>query len=293
MKHVSACLWFDDQAEEAAKFYTTVFDHAEIKRRAYYPESASKVAGRPAGSLLTVTVQIEDLEVEALNGGPIFNFNPSFSFFVSCSSETEITEKWNKLSAGGTVRMGLDKYPWAERYGWTTDKFGVEWQLIQAPNKQKVAPSLLFVDELFGKGEEAINFYLSLFPNSKIESISKDPNTNSIMHCSFSLNGQRLALMEGQGRHGHKFNNAFSLMVNCDNQKEIDALWTKLSDGGTVEQCGWLKDKFGVSWQIVPAKLGDLMVDPVKADKAFSEILKMQKLDIAQIEKAVGVSLQA
>lgn len=293
MKHISTCLWFDNQAEEAAKFYTTVFDHAEIKRRSYYGESASKVAQRPVGSLLTVTTQIEDLEVEGLNGGPIFKFNPTFSFFVSCTSEAEITEKWKKLSAGGEVRMGLDKYPWAERYGWTTDKYGVEWQLIQAPSKQKVAPSFLFVDELFRKGEEALNFYLSLFPNSKIESISRDPSTNSIAHCDFTLNGQGFALMEGSGQHGHKFNNAFSLMVNCDNQKEIDALWAKLSDGGTIEECGWLKDKYGVSWQIVPAKLAEVMIDPVKSEKAFSEILKMKKLEISQIEKAVGVSLQA
>jgi predicted 3-demethylubiquinone-9 3-methyltransferase (glyoxalase superfamily) len=235
-----------------------------------------------------VNLKIEDLELEALNGGPHFKFTPAFSFFVSCSSEKEIQEKWKALSQGGSVRMALDKYPWAEKYAWTSDRFGVEWQLILSPRKQKVAPSLLFVDALFGRGEEAIQFYTSLFPRSKIESLARDESTNSVLHCTFTLNGQGFALAEGQGRHGFVFNESTSLVLSCDDQAEIDSYWEKLSQGGAPGRCGWLKDKYGVSWQIVPsAYFDDQMSDPEKSDKIMQAILTMGKIEIEGIRRAL------
>jgi predicted 3-demethylubiquinone-9 3-methyltransferase (glyoxalase superfamily) len=288
MKKIGSCLWFNNQAEEAAKFYGTIFD-TKIKTTTRYSEASSKASGQPVGSVMTVDMEIENRWVLGLNGGPMFKFTPSFSFFVTCNSEAEITQKWKALSAGGQVRMGLDKYPWAERYGWTSDKFGVEWQLIytNAPSTGKLAPSFLFTDKLFGKGQEAVDLYTSIFPNSKIETKMLDEKSKTIAHCRFSLNGDEFTLMEGAGEHGHSFNEAFSLMVPCDTQDEIDRYWSKLTaQGGQEGPCGWLKDKFGVSWQIVWSEMETMMRDPNKAQKAMSAILKMKKLDIAQIKAA-------
>lgn len=286
MKKIATCLWFDHQAEEAVKFYTSVFKNTKVHNSAFYGEAGAEVSGQKAGSLMLIEFELEDQEIQALNGGPIFQFSPSFSYYVNCTSEKEIDELWKKLSQGGQARMGLDKYPWAEKYGWTADKYGVEWQLILAPSARKISPAFLFTDHLFGKGEEAINFYMSLFPNSKIETMSHDPTTKTVMHSTFILNGQGFVLMEGAGKHGHSFTNANSLVVNCDTQEEIDRLWEKLAVGGTIEECGWLKDKYGVSWQVVPAVLAQLMSDPKKAEKVMQAMLKMKKLDIAKLKAA-------
>lgn len=290
MKNISVCLWYDKQAEQAAEFYKTVFN-TQVGTIAKYSEAASQASGQPKGSVMTVDMKIEGLSVLALNGGPMFKFNPSSSFTVACTSKAEIEEKWKKLSQGGQVRMGLDKYPWAEAYGWTTDQFGVEWQLIfnpeAPPAPRKISPAFLFTDELFGKGQQALDLYTSIFPNSKIETIAKDEKTNSVMHARFNLNGESFVLMEGQGKHGHKFNEAFSLMVSCENQQEIDAFWNKLTaNGGSPSRCGWCKDPFGVSWQIVWSGMGETMKDPAKAGKAMAVVMKMGKLDIAKIKEA-------
>jgi predicted 3-demethylubiquinone-9 3-methyltransferase (glyoxalase superfamily) len=286
MKNLSTCLWFDNQAEEAVKFYATVFKNSKVTKTARYGKSGAAVSGQKEGAVMTVEFQLENLTVLALNGGPLFKFTPALSFSVCCSTEEEIDAAWKKLADGGTVRMGLDKYPWSAKYGWTADRYGVEWQLMLAPRAQKIAPAILFVEELFGKGEEAVNFYTSLFPNSKIDSIARDEATKTVMHCAFTLNGQSFVLMEGQGKHAYTFSHATSLVVTCDNQSEVDTYWQKLSAGGSEEQCGWLKDRFGVSWQIVPSVLGELMANPAHSESVMKAMLKMTKLDIAALTKA-------
>lgn len=288
MKNISPCLWFNNQAEEAANFYKTVFKKVKIGRIARYSKSGSQVSGQMEGSVMTVAFEIENLEFLGLNGGPGFQFTPSFSFFVSCESVHEIDEMWGKLSSGGKIHMGLDKYPWAEKYGWTADKFGVEWQLMLAPRRDKISPAFLFTGNLFGKGEEAVQFYTSIFENSRIEDIFRDEKTKSIQYCSFVLNSQGFTLMEGPGEHPHTFTHATSLIVNCETQAEIDHFWSRLSEGGSTEQCGWLKDKFGVSWQIVPTILEELMAtsDAEKSERVMKAMLQMKKMDIEKLKQA-------
>lgn len=288
MQKIYPCLWFENQAEDAAKLYTTLFKNSRIDQIARYGESGAKVSGKKKGEVMTIDFEIENQRVMGLNGGPLFKFTPALSFFVSCDSEKEITDLWQNLSKGGEVRMGLDKYPWAEKYGWTRDRFGVEWQLMLTSNRQKIAPAFLFVDKLFGKGEEAMNFYMSLFKNSGVLSMSRDENTKTIQHCVFNLAGQEFALMEGPGTHNYTFSLAYSFVVNCESQDEVDYFWNKLSNDPAQEQCGWLMDKYGVSWQIVPNVIGKMMSDPdpVKAEKVMSAMLKMKKLDIKTLELA-------
>src|SRR4051794_39777790 len=169
MQKITPFLWFDNQAEEAVDFYCSVFKNSKKGGAARYDEAGAKAAGRPKGSLMTAAFQIEEHEFVALNGGPMFKINPSISFFVNCKTEGEIKELWDKLSDGGTVLMPLDKYPFSDKYGWVQDKYGLSWQLILSPAAlQKIIPSLMFVGNVCGKAEEAINFYASIFKNSKV-----------------------------------------------------------------------------------------------------------------------------
>jgi predicted 3-demethylubiquinone-9 3-methyltransferase (glyoxalase superfamily) len=137
MKIISPCLWFDNQAEKAVRFYETVFKNVQVKKTARYSAEASEASGRKAGSVMTVQFQLENVEILALNGGPHFRFTAGLSFAVSCGSEAEINEIWQKLSQGGKARMALGQYPWAEKYAWTADRFGVEWQLTSGRAKKQ------------------------------------------------------------------------------------------------------------------------------------------------------------
>jgi predicted 3-demethylubiquinone-9 3-methyltransferase (glyoxalase superfamily) len=150
---------------------------------------------------------------------------------------------------------------------------------------QKISTCLWFD----GQAEEAAKFYVSVFRNSKIKQTVLYGDTGpgrkgSVMTVAFELDGREfLALNAGPK---FKFNHAISLMVNCETQKELDEMWEKLSDGGATEECGWLHDRYGLSWQIVPAILADLMKDPAKSDKVMLAVVKMTKLDIAALRRA-------
>ena len=152
---------------------------------------------------------------------------------------------------------------------------------------QKISTCLWFD----GQAEEAAKFYASVFRNSKIKQIVLYGDTGpgkkgSVMTVAFELDGREfLALNAGPA---FKFNHAVTLMVNCETQKELDEMWAKLSAGGATEQCGWLRDKYGLSWQIVPAILQELMKDPAKSDKVMREVVKMTKLDIAAMQRAAA-----
>ena len=190
--------------------------------------------------------------------------------------------------------MPLDKYAWSERYGWVQDKFGMTWQLMLArgEDKQKnIVPSLMFTNKNFGRAEEAIQFYCKTFPNSENVAIvpfpQGDANAGKIMFSEFKIDDNLFIAMDGPGEHTFNFNEALSFVVNCKTQKEIDFYWdTLISDGGAESRCGWLKDKFGVSWQIIPEILGSLMSNPEKGGRVMQEILKMNKINIEILEKA-------
>lgn len=288
---ITPCLWYTGQVEEAVQFYTSVFKNSKVGTTTRYTGTAAQVSGQPEGAVLTVEFEIEKFKMLALNGGPLFKFNPSFSFFVYCESEDEINSLWNQMTKNGEVRMGLDQYPWAEKYGFAADRFGLNWQFIlnkDKPVTQKIIPSFLFVGKNYGRGNEAIEFYTSVFKNSKIDMMAKDEKTGNIMHCAFQIEGVQVTLMEGAGdQHKFEFNEAFSPMINCNTQAEIDFYWEKLTSGGGQEsQCGWLKDKFGVSWQVAPARLSDWAKDPKRYAKVVEVMMPMKKLDLALLEAA-------
>ncbi len=238
--------------------------------------------------------ELNGTKIMGLNGGPMFKINPSISFSVTCETVEDTNALWDKLAKGGKVMMPLDKYPWSELYGWVADKFGMTWQVsvvYEKGDKQKITPSLLFTDKRFGQGEAALNFYTSVFENSSKDNIihyeKGDPNAGKLMFSEFKLNGYQLIAMDGPGDHKYTFNEAVSFVINCDTQKEIDYYWDKFTSGGGEESmCGWCKDKFGVSWQVVPSILGKLMSDPEKGPRVMRAFLKMKKFDIETLMKA-------
>ncbi len=292
MQKIIPCLWFDDKVEKAAEFYTSIFKNSKIGNIVRYDEEAAKASGRPKGTVLTVEFTLNGQEFMGLNGGPVFKFTPAISFFVSCKTHEEIDELWGKLSEGGTVLMELAKYPFSEKFGWVNDKFGVSWQLILASATQKIAPCLMFVKEQHGKAEEAMNFYVSVFKNSRIHMIARyekgEDVPGTVKHAKFSLGGYEFIAMDSGLDHKFTFTEATSFVINCETQVEVDYFWEKLSKGGKEVQCGWLKDKYGLSWQIVPTILGKMLTykDPEKSKRVMKALLQMKKLDIKQLEQA-------
>ncbi len=221
----------------------------------------------------------------------------AISFFVYCESENKIEKLYNRLLDGGNVMMPLDKYDWSPKYAWVQDKFGVSWQLDveKINNSQKILPALLFANEKFDKVKEAVTFYSSVFPDSKILleapfDKSAGLSDDTLLFAQFKLSDYLFNAMSGSTmKHEFDFNEAFSFVVNCKDQEEVDYYWDKLiSDGGSESQCAWLKDKFGVSWQIVPTRLIELLgdPDPVKSQKVMIAMLQMKKIIIEDLEKA-------
>jgi predicted 3-demethylubiquinone-9 3-methyltransferase (glyoxalase superfamily) len=287
MQDLHPCLWFDTCTEQAAELYASLFPSSRLGRKAFYGKAAAKESGQPEGSLLTLEFDLADQHILGLNGGSMFRFTPALSFFVHCQTEAEIDRLWQGLSAGGKELMALDRYPWATKFGWTADRFGVQWQLMLSDTpRAMIAPAFLFVKELFGRGQEALDFWQGIFPNSRTDFVARDDATGTIQHAAFTLNGRPFVLMEGQGPHDFTFNEAFSLVVPCDTQAEIDRVWAALTDGGSESQCGWLKDRFGVSWQVAPSETGTWLSDPERSDAVMAEVVTMKKLDLARMEKA-------
>ena len=154
---------------------------------------------------------------------------------------------------------------------------------------QKITPFLWFDD----KAEEAMNFYVSIFKNSKVAGIARYPEggpgpVGSVMTAEFELDGQKFVALNA-GPH-FKFTEAISFVVNCETQEEVDDFWEKLSEGGEKSRCGWLKDKFGLSWQVVPTVLGELMKDKdrEKSKRVMQAMLQMDKLDVATLKQAAA-----
>ncbi len=277
-------LWFDTEAHEAAGFYCSVFPDSRIT-------GLTTLHNTPSGDCEVVSFTLWGCSFMAISAGPVFQFNPSVSFMVNFDpsrnedAKTRIAEVWGKLSEGGKVLMPLEKYPFSERYGWIQDKYGLSWQLIltnpEGEERPPMIPSVLFVGDVCGKAEEASDFYLSVFKNAKRGAIARYPagmepdQEGAVMFTDFMLEGQWFAAMDSAREHDFAFNEAVSFIVNCEDQSEIDYYWEKLSAVPAAEQCGWLKDAYGLSWQIVPAVLDSMMQDaaPERLDRVTQAFL--------------------
>jgi predicted 3-demethylubiquinone-9 3-methyltransferase (glyoxalase superfamily) len=291
-------LWFDRQAEEAASLYTSTFHNSRVVSVTRAGKAGFEIHGLPEGTAMTVEFVIEGQRFIAINGGPLFKFTPAVSFLVACSTKDEVDAVWKRLSEGGTALMELGQYPFSERYGWMQDRYGLSWQVMFSGGreiKQKITPTLMFVGAQSGKAESAIRLYSSVFHHAKIGDILRygkgegPDREGTIKHAAFTLEDQEYAAMDSAREHNFTFNEATSFMVACATQEEIDYYWARLTaDGGQEGMCGWLKDKFGVSWQVTPNVLGEMLGDPdkKKVERVTNAFLKMKKFDIEGLRKA-------
>ncbi len=290
MKKITQHLWFDKEAIEAGEFYTSIFKDSAIK-------NTTKLHGTPSGDVDIVGIELMGLGFTLLSAGPLFKLNPSVSFLVALSTKEDVDALWGSLSNGGSALMELGAYPFSEKYGWVADRYGLSWQVMFMGGreiKQRITPTLMFVGKQCGKAEEAIRFYTSFFRGSNVGNIlrwGKDEgpdNEGTIKHAVFTLEGQQFAAMDSAYPHNFAFNEAISFMVHCSTQEEIDYYWGKLSADPKAEQCGWLKDKYGLSWQVVPTVMGEMMQsrDKQRIARVTEAFLKMKKFDIEALKRA-------
>lgn len=283
---ITPCLWFTKEAEEVAQFYVSVFNNSELVNINKMPNTEE---------VLTADFKLFEQDFLALNGKSGIGFNPSVSFIVNCESRAEVDLYWGKLSDGGKTLMPLDEYPFSKRYSWLEDKFGVSWQLIwsnpEGDWRPKIIPSLMFVDDRNGKARAAIEYYTQVFKNSgkgRVETYGPEYKTDegNVMYADFKLSGHWFAIMESSQSHDFEFNDSISFQVECKDQEEVDYFWEKLTaNGGNESMCGWLHDRYGLSWQITPEILPKLIQneDSVKAGKAMQAMMKMKKIIIKDI----------
>ncbi len=289
------CIWLDGQAEQAAAFYVRTFPGGRITATSRYPESSDNPGGRPRGSVLTVDLELAGHRFTLLNGGPQFVLNPSISFFVHVDTAGEADRLFAPLADGGQVLMPLDAYPWSPRYAWVQDRFGVSWQVMagrRPAGGATIVPCLMFSGPQSGRAEEAMRAYAGIFPGGRLVDVERyapgEGPEGSVKHGRFVLAGQDLVAMDSHLAHGITFNEALSLQVMCEDQATLDRFWAALGAGGEHGPCGWLKDRFGLSWQVVPAGMARWMAgdDAAARDRVFAALLTMGKLDVAALERA-------
>jgi predicted 3-demethylubiquinone-9 3-methyltransferase (glyoxalase superfamily) len=297
-------LWYDKEAKEAAALYASVFPDSAVT-------GVTTLHDTPSGDSDVVSFVLWGHKFMAINGGPFFKPNRSISFMVNFDplffggssnpaedARRKLDEVWQRLSQGGTVLMPLDKYPFNPRYGWVQDRYGFSWQLLlgkpEGEPRPSIVPSLMFVGANAGKAEAAIDFYVSAFRNSRRGitaryAAGQEPDKEgTLTFADFTLEDYWLAAMDSAREHKFTFNEAISLMLQCDDQPEIDYYWAKLSAVPEAEQCGWLKDKFGVSWQVVPSAMEQMLRDGTgeQVARVTQAFLPMKKFDLAALKRA-------
>ncbi len=296
MSRIVPHLWFDQEAKEAAAFYCSVFPDARIN-------GSIVLRDTPSGDCDLVWFELAGQPFMAISAGPLFKFNPSISFILNFNpskgrSKEDLEVLWEKLLPGGSVLMPLGRYPFAPLFGWVQDRYGLSWQLILSDplgeERPFITPALLFQGEVYGRAEEAQEFYLSIFRDAQRGDLIRytadmpPEREGAIMYCEFMLEGQWFVAMDSAMEHKFAFNEAISFVIHCDSQQEIDYYWNKLSAYPEAEQCGWLKDRFGLSWQIVPKALDAMMQDPrqERIDRVMRAVLQMKKLELAELQRA-------
>lgn len=301
MQKIVPHLWFDKEAKAAAEFYTSLFPQSEVTH-------VSTIRDTPSGDCDIVSFKLWNYSFMSISAGPMFKFNPSVSLMVNFDpaqdpeAQSRIDQIWEALVDGGEILMPLGEYPFSARYGWLKDKYGLSWQLIltrpEGEPRPPIMPAMLFVGDVCGKTEEATDLYLSTFKDAGQDAARgalarygahQAPDTEgSVMFTDFRLAGQWFVAMDSAHQHNFRFNEAISLLVRCETQAEIDHYWNRLSAVPEAEQCGWLKDKYGLSWQIVPTMMDEMLGKgtPEQRARVTQAFMQMKKFDVAALQQA-------
>ena len=290
MAHLIPHLWFQDSLSDIYTWYSSVFSQSQ---ELYH----TQLGGTPSGTVEMAAWRLEELEIRVLSASAPFHLTPAFSFLVACSSPEEVDEKYRQLSVGGKILMPLASYSFSPRYAWVVDRYGLSWQLMDFSGRkvpQRLIPTLMFTSQAAGQCEQALRQYCQAAQTSAIDHLDRygsglEPNLpQHIRHATFQVENLVLAAMDSSAEHDFSFSEAASLVVQVSNQRELDHWWQALSADPEAERCGWLKDQFGVSWQIVPEQLEALMSSPDEAarGRVRDAFLAMKKLDITTLEQA-------
>lgn len=292
MKTIVPFLWFEKDIDQVISYYTSIFPDVTVS-------GDGELDNTPSGHVQMKSMYIYGQQFDLMTAGPYLPFNPTVSFIINCETVEEVEDLWGKITKEGKALMPLDSYDFAKKFGWAQDKYGVSWQVISADgmkSSEKIISTLMFCGDVCGRAEEAMNFYTSVFKNSHIEYISPytddepflDDTRAKTKHAGFVLDGAPFAVLDSGRKSPLTFNQAISFVVNCKDQDEVDYYWEKLTDGGAEVQCGWLNDKFGVPWQVVPIRMTEMMSKGTKEQiaRVTEAFMKMKKFDIKTLEDA-------
>lgn len=297
-------IWHDRTAVEAAAFYTSAFREARETARSHYPTDRLPDFQKSfAGEVQTIELDIHGRPLILINADGTFRPNPSagfmlhFSHHVADDPRAYLDEVHERLSHGATTLMPLDEYPFSAHYAWIEDRYGVSWQLVlaepDAPARPFLVPALMFCGPAQNTAAEAVAAYTSLFPGSEVGTVATYPEqtgpavAGASMYSDFRLGAgsddprtdEWFTAMDSGVEQPFTFTEGFSLMVKADGQEELDRLWAMLSTDPGAEQCGWCRDAFGVSWQVVPSDIDDLM----ERTGGYARLVEMKKIDIAAL----------
>ena len=278
---ITPAIWCDGTADEAAQFYTDVFRDTSIA------EQAPGIAA---------TVSIHGFKLSLINGGNQYAPNPSISCILNFDpllfggeeqARAYFDELYKRLSTGG-VLMELGEYPFSPRYAWVRDRFGMTWQLMltdpDGDPRPFVIPSFMFGGTNHANAEEATDAWIALFDNARRGALYRYEeggplDAGTVMFTDFTLRGTWMAATDSGTFHDFTFTPGVSIIVSCRDQEEIDRYWAGLSAVPEAERCGWCVDRWGVSWQVVPHNIAELMAEAATRDK----ILHMGKIDLAKL----------
>lgn len=294
MQRIVPNVWCQGNADDAGSFYAAVLPDASVEVVASYPtENIPDFQRELAGKALVVDVSVSGYRIRLINAGREYRPTPALSFIVNMDplrfdggeeeARARIASMWDAFLDGGEERMPLGEYPHSKLYGWVEDRFGVNWQLMltdpAGEPRPLIIPQFLFTGPV-PQAQAAIDFYTALLPDSALGMlVAKPEETGGVLFAEFTLAGQWFSAMDAGAGHDFFFTPGLSLEVDCTDQEQIDALWDALSTVPEAEQCGWLVDQFGVSWQIVPENMGSLMQHP----GAYQRMLSMKKIIIADL----------
>ncbi|WP_293950793.1 VOC family protein [uncultured Corynebacterium sp.] len=297
MQRIIPNIWCSGNADEVAAFYEYAFESVPggivIRSVEQYPqEGLLDLQEDLAGETLSITLEISGFRIVLINSGdeirptPALNFMLNFDPLMGSDMDKVQSLVWDRLKEDGRVLMELGEYPFSQSYGWVEDRFGVGWQLIstdpEGAARPFVLPSLMFGGAAQNKAAAAQEQWVEAFPDSSVGARAYYPEPTgpaeegALMFSEFQLAGQWFTAMDSGVEQQESFTPGVSLMFEADGQEELDRVWEALSAVPEAEQCGWLVDQFGVSWQIVPSILGELLTHP----GAFEKLMNMKKIEM-------------
>ncbi|HEM2825871.1 VOC family protein [Streptococcus suis] len=291
MQTIIPHLWYDTEAKEAVAFYVELFG-GKI-------DWTYTITDTPSGDSDLIQFQLGDMTLAAISAGPYFKLNESMSLMVNVASKDEVTRLYQALSEGGRILMPLGEYPFSPYYVWLEDRFGLSWQLSFAPDLDKPYQfdiCLLFSQEQVGLAQPMLDYYKDKLPQASVGQLSyygegeAAVEAAKLNYAELLVAGQKMIVMD----HGYggeaSFNEAFSLMVYVDSQDELNFYYDLLSAVPEAEMCGWVKDQFGISWQIVPRILMEAYdtASPETVKAVNDAVLQMRRLDFDQIKEILS-----